>query len=68
MTYNETEIYCIFHSRQSLIYTVSAFYAKILVIVGIALPITHSIAAGGYESYDVSIPDFLCKRFTRKTT
>lgn len=36
-----------------LTYIISAFYAKMLVILGIALPITDAIAAKDYENYDV---------------
>lgn len=38
-----------------LTYIISAFYAKMLVILGIALPITDAIASKDYENYDVGI-------------
>nr|CAI5866622.1 unnamed protein product [Callosobruchus analis] len=41
-----------FYSSEELSFTISAFYAKILVILGIALPITDAIATEDFDYYD----------------
>lgn len=52
-SHKSAKIY-IFHFSEMLTYIMSAFYAKMLIILGIALPITDAIATKDYENYDVS--------------
>jgi hypothetical protein len=41
-------------SSDVLTFIISAFYAKFIVILGIALPVTDAIATNDYDTYDVS--------------